>query len=87
MSRPDVIERQLLGDGGKQLLHVLGRLGRRLEKEEAGLLCVRLGVGSLDGSFVGLLSDQVQLVPGEGDDDVFVGLPLELLDPRFGLVK
>jgi hypothetical protein len=72
----DLVERQLLGDGSKELLHILGRLCRRFEEEKTGLLCVGLGVGRLDCSLVGLLRHQIQLVSGEGDDDVLVGLPL-----------
>jgi hypothetical protein len=87
MPGPDLVERQLLGDGGKQLLHVLGRLGRRLKEEQPGLLRVGLGVGGGNSPLVGLLRYQVQLVPGEGDDDVLVGLPLQLLDPGFGLIQ
>jgi hypothetical protein len=74
--RSDLVERQLLGDGSKELLHILGCLCRGFEEEKTGLLCVGLGVGRLDCSLVGLLRHQIQLVSGEGDDDVLVGLPL-----------
>jgi hypothetical protein len=84
---PHLVERQLPGDGGEEFLHVLGRLGRRLKEEEAGFARVRLGVGRLDCPLVRLLRHQVQLVARQRDDDILVGLPLQLLDPRLGLVK
>ena len=87
MSRPGLLERQLPGDSSKQLLHVLGRLGRRLKEEQAGLLGVRLGVGRLDRPLVRLLGHEIQLVARQRDDDVLVGLPLEFLDPGFGFVE
>jgi hypothetical protein len=46
-----------------------------------------LGVGGGDGALVGGLGDQIELVAGEGDDDVLVCLALELLDPCFRLIK
>jgi hypothetical protein len=45
-----------------------------------------LGVGRGDGAFVWGFGDEVEFVAGEGDDDVFVGLALELFYPRFCLV-
>jgi hypothetical protein len=81
-----LVERQLLGDGREQLLHVLARLRRSLEEEQTGLAGILLGVGGLYGALVGRLGDEIELVAGEGDDDVFVGLALELLDPRLGLI-
>ena len=87
MSRPGLVQRQLLRNRCKEFPHILSSLGRRLEKEKAGLLCIGLGIGRLDRTLVGLFGDQVELVTGEGDDDVFVGLALELLYPRLGLVQ
>ena len=87
MPRPGLVQRQLLRDRCKEFPHILGSLGRRLEKEKAGLLCIGLGIGRLDRTLVGLFRDQVELVTGEGDDDVFVSLALEFLYPRLGLVQ
>lgn len=87
MSGAGLVEGKLLGDGGKELGDVFGSLGGGLEEEKTGLLCVGLGVGGGDGALVGLLGDEVELVAGEGDDDVFVCLALEFLDPGLGLVK
>ena len=85
--RSDLVQRQPPCYRGEQLPYVLGRLGRRLEEQEPGLLRVRLGLGGRDYPLVGLLGDQVELVAGEGDDDVLVGLALQLLDPRLRLVE
>lgn len=83
----DLVGRQLLCYRREQLLDVLGGLGGGLEEEKAGLLGVGLGIGSGDGALVGLLGDEIELVAGEGDDDVFVGLALQFLDPGLGLVE
>jgi hypothetical protein len=87
MPRPHLVQWQFLRDGGKQFLHVLRGLGRSLKEEEAGFLRVCLSISRLDCPLVGLLGHQVQLVPSESDDDVLVCLPLQLLDPRLGLVE
>lgn len=84
---PGLVEGQLLCNGGEELADVLARLGRGLEEEEAGLAGVLLGVGGGDGALVWRLGDQIQLVAGEGDDDVLVSLALELLDPGFRLIE
>jgi hypothetical protein len=81
-----LVEWQLLGNGCEEFTHVLARLGRGFEEQEAGLAGILLGVGRLDGALIGRLGDEIELVAGKGDDDVLVGLALELLDPRFGLV-
>jgi hypothetical protein len=81
-----LVQGQLLRNGGEEFPHVLGRLRRRLEEEEAGLARVGLGIGGGNGPLIGLFVDQVELVAGEGDDDVFVCLALEFLDPCLGLV-
>lgn len=86
VARAGLVERQLLRNGCEELSHVLARLGRRLEEEQAGLAGVLLGVGRLDGALVGRLGDEIELVAGKGNDDVLVGLALELLDPCFGLI-
>jgi hypothetical protein len=85
--RAGLVERQALRDGGEELVDVLGRLGRRLEEEQAGLGGVLLGVVGGYGALGGVVGDEVELVAGERDDDVFVGLALELLDPGLGLVE
>jgi hypothetical protein len=82
-----LLKRQLLGNRREQLPHVLGCLRRSLEEQEASLLRVSLGIRGRDGALVGLFCDEIELVSGEGDDDVLVRLPLQLLDPRLGLVK
>lgn len=87
MPGANLIQRELLGDGSEEFADVLGRLCRGLEEEKAGLPCVGLGVGRGNGPLVGLLVDQVQLVAGERDDDVFVGLTLKFLDPCLCLVQ
>lgn len=46
------------------------------------MFCVCSG----DGALVGLFGDEIELVAGEGDDDVFVGLALEFFDPGFGFI-
>jgi hypothetical protein len=81
-----LVERQLLGNGCEQLLHVLARLRRGLKEEKAGLASVLLGVGRLYGALVGRLGDEIELVASQRDDNVLVGLALELLDPRLGLI-
>lgn len=86
-ARADLIKRQLASDGGEELLDVLGRLGRRLEEEQAGLARVGLGVGRLHCPLVRVVGHQVQLVARQRDDDVLVCLPLQLLDPGFRLVE
>ena len=87
VSGAGLVERQLLCDGGKEFAYVLARLGRGLEEKEAGFASVLLGVGGGDGALVRGLGDQIELVAGEGDDDVLVCLALELLNPCFRLIK
>lgn len=82
-----LVEGQFLCDGGEELADVLACLGGGLEEEQAGLAGVLLGVGGGDGALVRVLGDQVELVAGEGDDDVLVCLALELLDPCFRLIE
>lgn len=78
---------ELLCDGGEEFLDVLGGLCRSLEEEKASFLSVCFGIGGGDGALVGLFGDKIELVAGEGDDDVFVGLALEFLYPGLCLVK
>lgn len=82
-----LIDGELLGDCGKELSNILAGLGRGLEEEQAGFAGILLGIGRGNGPFVGRLGDQVELVAGQCDDDVLVGLALELLDPGFGLIE
>lgn len=81
-----LVEWQLLRDGSEELCNVLGGLGGGLKEEEAGFARVGFGVGSGDGALVGLLGDEIQLVSGQSDNDILVGLALEFLDPGLGLV-
>ena len=74
---------QLLGDLLEHGLHVVGRLGRRLEEDAAVVLRVGACLGGPD---LALLL-QVILVAGERDDDVGRTLTLELLDDRLGAVE
>lgn len=87
MSGARLIQRQLLRNGREQLPHILSSLGRRLEEQQAGLLGVCFGIGGWDGALIGLLADEVELVSGEGDDDVLVGLALQFLDPGLRLIQ
>lgn len=87
VSRPSLVQGQLLSDGREQLPHILGSLGGCLEEQKSGLAGVSLGLRGGDGPLVGLLGDEIQLVPGQGDDDVLVGLALELLDPCLRLIQ
>lgn len=86
ISRTGLIERELLCDGGEQVVDVGGGLCRGLKEEQTGFFCVLLGIGSLNGSLVWVLVHNVFLVAGQRDDDIFIGLSLELLDPRFRLI-
>jgi hypothetical protein len=85
--RAGLVQGQLLRDGGEKFLDVFARLGGCLEEEKAGFTGVLLGVCGLDGALVGRLGDEIQLVAGEGDDDVLVSLALEFFDPRFRLIQ
>lgn len=87
VSWPSLVQGQLLSDGREQFPHVLGGLGGGLEEQKSGLAGVCFGLGGRDGPLVGLLGDEIQLVTGQGDDDVLVGLALELLDPRLCLIQ
>lgn len=82
-----LVERQLLCDRGEEFADVLARLGGCLEEKETGFAGVLLGVGGGNGALVGRLGNQIELVAGKGDDDVLVGLALELLDPCFRLIE
>jgi hypothetical protein len=84
---PRLVERQALRDGGEQVANILGRLGASLEEEQAGLCRVLPRVVGGDGALGRVVGDEVELVAGERDDDVLVGLALELLDPGLGLVE
>ncbi len=86
MSGTSLVQRQLLGNCREELSDVLSRFGRGLEEEKAGLLGVGFGVGGRNGALVRLFRNQIKLVTGQCDDDVFVCLALELLDPSLGLV-
>lgn len=79
--RPSLVQGKFLCNGGEEFPHVLARLRRGLKEQEAGLAGVLLGIGLGDGALVGGFGDEIELVTGEGDDDVFVGLALELLYP------
>jgi hypothetical protein len=59
-----LVERQLLGNGCEQLLHVLARLCRGFKEEKAGLAGILLGVGRLYGALVGRLGNEIELVAG-----------------------
>lgn len=86
MSWSSLVERQFLSDGGEQFPNILSCLGGRLEEQQAGFARIRLGLGCRNGPFIWLFGDEIQLVSGESDDDVLVGLALELFDPCLGLV-
>jgi hypothetical protein len=85
--RAGLVDRQLLRDGSEELLYVLARLRGGLEEQQTGLARVLLGIGGGDGALVGRFGDEIELVSGKGDDDVLVGLALELFDPRLRLVQ
>lgn len=87
MSWPSLVQGQLLSDGREQFPHILGSLGGCLEEQKSGLAGVRFGLGRGDGPLVGLLGNEIQLVACQGDDDVLVGLTLELLDPCLRLIQ
>jgi len=85
--RPRLVERQPLGDGGEEVVDVFGRLCRGFEEEQSRLGGVLSRIVGGDGALGGLVGDEVELVAREGDDDVLVGLALQLLDPGFGFVE
>jgi hypothetical protein len=87
VSRAGLVERQLLCNGSEEFANVLARLGGCLKEEKAGFAGVLLSVGGGDGALVRRLGNQIELVTGESDNDVLVGLALKLLDPRFRLVE
>ena len=62
-----------------------GRRGGGLERKTRG--CLRRRTAAAARKRGGGRRRGTHLVTGEGDDDVRVSLPLELLDPGFGLVK
>lgn len=86
MPGASLIQRQLLGDGCEEFGDILGCLGGSFEEQETGLARIGLGISSGNGALVRLLGNQVELVASECDDDIFVGLTLELLDPSLCLV-
>jgi hypothetical protein len=86
MAWPSLVERKLPRNRCEEVSNILSRLGRGFKKEEAGFFGVGFGVGGGNGSLVRLFRYQIELVTSKGDDDVFVCLALELLDPGLGLV-
>jgi hypothetical protein len=46
-----------------------------------------LGIGGSNGALVGRLGNEIELVSGKSDDDILVGLALELFDPRLRLIQ
>lgn len=82
-----LLDGELLCDGGEEFLDILGRLCRGLEEEQTGFLGVLFGIGGRDGALVGFFGDEIELVSGESNDDVLVGLTLQLLDPSLCLVE
>jgi len=87
MSGSCLVERELLGDRGKQISDILGSLRRGFEEEESSLASVCFSISGRNGTLVGLLSDEIQLVSGQGDNDILVGLALEFLHPCLSLVQ
>lgn len=87
MPGANLVKWEFLGDGCEELAHVLSRLRRGLEEEQACLTRVGLGVCDRHCPLVGLLRHQVEFVSGKGDDDILICLSLQLLDPRLGLVQ
>ncbi len=86
MAGPSLVEWKLPRNRCEEVSDILSRLGRGLKEEQAGFLGVGFGVGGGNGALVRLFRYQIELVTGKGDDDVFVCLALELLDPGLGLV-
>lgn len=82
-----LVQRQLLRNSCEEVPHVLGSLGRSLEEQQACLASVSLRLTGRNGPLVGLLGDKVEFVSGQRDDDVLVGLALELFDPCLRLVQ
>jgi hypothetical protein len=78
---------ELLCNGGEEFLDILGSLCRSLEEEQTSFLGVLFGIRGGDSALVGLFGDQIELVAGKSDDDVLVGLTLQLLDPSLCLVE
>lgn len=87
VSWASLVERQLLRDGGEKLTYVLACLCRCLKEEKSGFTCVLLSVGSGNRALVWRLSDQIKLVTGKGNNDIFVCLALEFFDPCFCLIE
>lgn len=81
------LDRQFLRNSREQLLDVLGGLGARLEEKQIGFFGVGFGVGGGDGALIRVGGHEVQFVPCQRDDDVFVCLALELFDPGFCFVE
>lgn len=82
-----LVERKLLRNGSEEFPHVFARLCGSLEEEEPRFASVLLRICSWDSTLIGRLGDEIELVPGEGNDDVFVCLTLKLLYPCFCLVQ
>lgn len=87
MARSGLVKRQLLCDRREEFTDILGRLCRGLKKEQPGFSSIRFGIRNGDCPLVRLLSDQIKLVTSQRNDYVLVCLPLQLLDPRLGLVE
>lgn len=87
MSRSCLVERELLGDRGKEVSNILGSLRGGLEEEKSSLASVCFSISSRNGTLVGLLGNEIQLISSQGDNDVLVGLALKFLHPCFGLVQ
>jgi hypothetical protein len=68
-------------------LYILRGLCGGLEEEKTGIVCVFLGIGGGDGTLVGVVVDEIELIAGKGDDDVFVGLALEFFYPGFCFIE
>jgi hypothetical protein len=82
-----LLDGELLCDGGEEFLDVLGCLCRGLEEEQTGFLGVLFSIGGGNGTLVGFVGDEIELVSGKSNDDVLVGLTLQLLDPSLCLVE
>jgi len=82
-----MVERELLRDCGEQCLYVLGGLRRGLEEQKAGLSRIGFSLGSLYRTLRTITRDEIQLVSSQSNDNVFVRLALQLLDPCLGFIQ